>query len=70
MNDFYKAAREFARVNGDVMIHKANGTPALLKDGGPDIVRMVELDADVFEFQGKRYSRAQFVKLVYGSSPR
>jgi hypothetical protein len=65
MNNFYEAAREFARVNGDVLVYKTNGTPTLLKDGEPDIIRTVEMDADVFEFAGKKYSRAQFVQLVY-----
>ena len=64
MNEFFKAAREFARVNGDVTVYKTNGTPTLLKDGEPDIVRTVELDADVFEFKGQKYSRAQFLKLI------
>jgi hypothetical protein len=63
----YEDAREFARKNGKVTACTASGMATLLQDGEPDVVAMVELYADIFEFSGKKHSRTQFENLVNDS---
>ena len=70
MNELYEFVKEFARNNGTVTAYRADGTPTLVRDGEPDIIKIVELDADWFQFQGRRYTRPQFMKLIDWPPPR
>jgi hypothetical protein len=60
----YEDAHEFVRKHGAVTAYTTSGRATPLRDGEQDVVAMVELHADIFEFGGKRYSRAQFEHLV------
>jgi|HubBroStandDraft_2_1064218.scaffolds.fasta_scaffold03304_5 uncharacterized OB-fold protein len=61
----YEDAREFVRKCGNVTAYTTSGMATALRDGEPDVVAVVELYADVFEFNGKKYSRPEFERLVH-----
>jgi len=63
----YEEVREFIRQDGDVTAYTTSGRATPLRDGERGAAGMVELWADIFEFQGKRYSRVQFHRLIKAS---
>ena len=63
----YQEVREFVRDRGDVTAYTSSGHATVLRDGEPEFAGMVEMWADIFEFGGQRYTRAQFERLVHGS---
>ena len=60
----YEEVAEFVRQNGDVTAYTTSGRATPLRGGEPDAGGMVDLLADIFEFQGKSYSRVQFEQLI------
>lgn len=59
----YDSLRQFVNGHDDVQMYAPQGIAVILKSGNTDIHKMIET-ADTFVFQGKKYTRAEFEKLL------